>query len=203
MEIVAVIIIDPPAELSSQDREVLVRHVSLNGFSSMTLLKASILTGHSISFYYCNWETDKALRVWIAAQIQDEFLLYFEPIFNSKKNPSKGDLADILDQYLDLVSKKESFHRLCAWSTVENDPNIKRICQETQVEFFTMICRMFRESHSMPEGKIEIHAYLFSNFWKIYAGLIWNDSPLCSSSIKVDKLKEQLKAFIIESVFEN
>ncbi|MFN9067991.1 MAG: hypothetical protein ACK5V3_12240 [Bdellovibrionales bacterium] len=197
------IIIDSPAELSSQDREVLARHVGQNGFSSMTLLKASILTGHSISFYYCNWETDKALRVWIAAQIQDEFLMYFEPIFSSKKNPSKGDLADILDKYLNLVSKKESFHRLCAWSTVENDPDIKRICRETQVEFFTMICQMFRDSQSMPEDKIEIHAYLFANFWKIYAGLVWNDSQVCNSSIKVEKLKEQLKAFIIESVFEN
>jgi hypothetical protein len=196
-------IIDLPAELSLQDREILIEDISRHGFSSMTLLKASVLTGHSISFYYCNWETDKALRVWVAAQIQDEFLQYFYSLFKSKKNPSKGDLADILDQYLGLVSKKESLYRLCAWATVESDEEIKAICRKTHSEFFTMVCGLFRDSGSMPDDKIEMYAYLFANFWKIYAGLIWSDSKSNSSHLQIEKLKSQLKAFIIEAVFEN
>lgn len=62
-----------PEELSDLDKQVLIQFVCLNGFKNLSLLKASVLTEKNISFFYRNWETDQALRMWLAAQTHQEF----------------------------------------------------------------------------------------------------------------------------------
>lgn len=193
-----------PEELSDLDKQVLIQFVCLNGFKNLSLLKASVLTEKNISFFYRNWETDQALRMWLAAQTHQEFYRFLTPLTQqSPSNFTKGHLADILDRYLDFISTNEVYYRFCLWGYLENDPSIQGMCQKAQLDFFQMIQVLFKKSKPQAQEKSEFYAYLFISLWKTYAGLVWCDSKTLENQASLEKIKSQLKAFIIESVFES
>jgi hypothetical protein len=165
-------------------------------------VKASLLLRKPLRFFYKNWETDQALRLWVAAQTHEEFFQFLAPITGQIHNFNKGHLAAVLERYLDFIESHEVYYRLCLWGYLENDPAIQEMFRRSQLDFFKTIHILFKKSKPESKQKAEFYAYLFTTTWKFYAGLIWCDSKTLGRHISIPHLRASLKTFILESIFE-
>lgn len=190
-------------ELEDLHFEDLVNYICLNGFRSLTLQKASLITQLPYRFYFENWETDQALRLWVAGKYHDRVFQFLNPLAEKIHHINKGHLALVLETYLDYIESNEDYYRINLWSYLENDAALEEMSRRSQRSFFQTVLTLFKKSKPEAAEKAEFYSYLFTSLWRVYAEFIWVESKSISSAANLAKLKRDVRNFIVRTVFED
>lgn len=189
-------------ELSYESLQLLFQFICQNGFKSLTFAKASDLTDIALSFFRNNWETEQALRLWLASQSHQEFYMYLAPLIGQMQTFNKGHLAHVFEKYLDYIENHEPYYRILLWGYLENDASIQEMSRRSQLDYFETILVLFKKSKPEAKKQAEFYAYLFTSLWKIYASFVWCDSKTLRRRLDLTQAKSLLRTFLVESVFE-
>jgi hypothetical protein len=189
-------------ELKDSDFDILVRFICHNGFKALTLQKAALLTKLPAHNWVERWDTDQALRLWIAGKYHEQAYGFLGPLLGQIHEMNKGHLAVVLESFLNFIESHEDYYKLSLWAYLENDPAIQEMSKRGMKSFFETVLTLFKKSKPEAVHKAEFYAYLFSTTWKMYACFIWNESKSLTNVINLPKLKSELKNFILRSVFE-
>ena len=189
-------------ELKETEFETLVRFICYNGFKALTLQKAALLTKLPAHYLIERWETDHALRLWIAGKYHEQAYQFLGPLLGQIHEMNKGHLAVVLESFLNFVETHEDYYKINLWAYLENDPAIQEMSRRGMKSFFETVLTLFKKSKPEAVDKAEFYSYLFSSIWKMYACFIWSDSKSLTSIINLPRLKSELRNFILRAVFE-
>lgn len=190
-------------DLKEAQFATLVNFISHNGYKSMTMQKASLLTHLPFKYFMERWETDQALRLWIAGKYQEQVFQFLDPLAEKIHSMNKGHLAVVLEDILNYLEGNEDFYRMHLWSYLENDVAIQEMCRRHQKSFFESVLTLFKKSKSEAAQKAELYSYLFTSLWRVYAAFSWMDSKTLKNSAHIATLKRDIRNFIIHAVFED
>lgn len=189
-------------ELKEDEFGTLVRFICQNGFKALTLQKAAHLTRLPAHYLIQRWETDQALRLWIAGKYHEKAYQFLGPLLGQFQEMNKGHLAVVLESFLTFVESHEDYYKINLWAYLENDPAIQEMSRRGSKSFFETVLVLFKKSKPEAVRKAEFYSYLFSSTWKMYACFIWNDSKSLTHVINLPHIKSELRNFILRSVFE-
>ena len=189
-------------ELQESEFDILVRFICQNGFKALTLQKAALLTKLPAHYLVQRWETDHALRLWIAGKYHEQAYQFLGPLLGQIHEMNKGHLAMVLESFLTFVESHEDYYKINLWAYLENDPSIQEMSKRGMKSFFETVLILFKKSKPEAVDKAEFYAYLFSSTWKMYACFIWSDSKSLNPLINLPRLKSELRSFIMRAVFE-
>jgi hypothetical protein len=189
-------------ELKEEEFETLVRFICQNGFKALTLQKAALLTKLPAHYLSERWETDHALRLWIAGKYHEQAYQFLGPLLGQIHEMNKGHLAVVLESFLNFVESHEDYYKINLWAYLENDPAIQEMSKRGMKSFFETVLTLFKKSKPEAVDKAEFYSYLFASTWKMYACFIWHDSKSLTPIINLPRLKLELRNFILRSVFE-
>ena len=189
-------------ELKEHEFETLVRFICLNGFKALTLQKAALLTKLPAHYLTERWETDHALRLWIAGKYHEQAYQFLGPLLGQIHEMNKGHLAVVLESFLNFIETHEDYYKINLWAYLESDPAIQEMSRRGMKSFFETVLTLFKKSKPEAVDKAEFYSYLFASTWKMYACFIWSDSKSLTSLISLPRLKAELRNFILRSVFE-
>jgi hypothetical protein len=189
-------------DLPYESLQLLFQYICQNGFRSLTFSKASELTEIPLQFFKNNWDTEQALRIWIASQSHQEFYLYLAPLIGQMQTFNKGHLAHVFEKYLDNIEDNEPYYRILLWGYLENDASLQEMSRRSQLDYFETILVLFKKSKPEAKKQAEFYAYLFTSLWKIYASFVWCDSKTLKDRLDLTEFRSHLRTFLVESVFE-
>ncbi len=189
-------------ELKEAEFDILVRFICQNGFKALTLQKAALITKIPAYELVARWETDHALRLWIAGKYHEQAYQFLGPLLGKIHDMNKGHLAVVLESFLTFVESHEDYYKINLWAYLENDPAIQEMSRRGMKSFFETVLTLFKKSKPEAVHKAEFYSYLFSSVWKLYACFIWNDSKSLNPIINLPRIKSELRGFILRSVFE-
>jgi hypothetical protein len=189
-------------ELKEAEFEILVRFICNNGFKALTLQKAALLTKLPAHYLIERWETDHALRLWIAGKYHEQAYQFLGPLLGQLHEMNKGHLAVVLESFLNFIESHEDYYKINLWAYLESDPAIQEMSKRGMKSFFETVLTLFKKSKPEAVNKAEFYSYLFSSIWKLYACFIWSDSKSLNTIISLPRLKMELRNFILRSVFE-
>lgn len=189
-------------DLEDADYEILTRHICQNGFRSLTLSKAALLTQQPYHYFLERWETDQALRLWVAGKVHDKVFEFLIPFIGRLKELNKGQIAVAFEQFLHYIESHEDHYRLWLWSYLENDPALNEMRRRATTASFETTLTLFKQSRIQARQKAEYFSYLFTSAWRLYAGFIWVDSKSLPACVDLPALKAEIKALIMRSIFE-
>ncbi len=189
-------------ELKETEFETLVRFICQNGFKALTLQKAALLTRLPAHYLIERWDTDHALRLWIAGKYHEQAYQFLGPLLGQIHEMNKGHLAVVLETFLTFIESHEDYYKINLWAYLENDPAIQEMSKRGMKSFFETVLTLFKKSKPEAIHKAEFFSYLFSSTWKMYACFIWSDSKSLGPVINLPRIKSELKNFILRSVFE-
>ncbi len=189
-------------ELREVEFETLVRFICSNGFRALTLSKAALLTRLPAHYFMERWETDQALRLWIAGKYHEQAYQFLGPLLGQIHEMNKGHLAVVLESFLSYVEAHEDYYKMSLWAYLESDPAIQEMSRRGMEAFFETVVTLFKKSKPEAMKRAELYAYLFSATWKVYAAFIWCDSKSLAKLVSLPQFKSELRDFILQSVFE-